>query len=79
MQQQNHSIFTARDQEPGMQQLNPSIFSVVEPRDESLRCAGFGGQGTMSRKFSDPPSTRSLVVPILHEIRVSLHLCSLYT
>ena len=49
-----------------MQQLNPSIFSVMEPRDESLKCAGFGGQGTKSQKFSDSPSIGALVVPILH-------------
>lgn len=49
-----------------MQQPNPSLFSVVEPRDESLKCAGSGGQGTKSRKFSDSLSIRSLVVRILH-------------
>lgn len=69
-QEPEHDVFTPTDQKTGCSN-NRSIFSVTEPREESLKCGDFGVWGTKSQKFRDLPRVRSFMVHVLHEIRVS--------
>lgn len=76
-QEPEHSIFTPRDRKPECSNRTTASSVSTEPKEESLKCGDFGIWGTKSQKFRDLPQVRSLVVRVLHEIRVSLT-CACY-